>query len=36
MIINCMRLLSLARPTRYSFASVTKDQLNYYNVLEVD
>lgn len=36
MIINCMRLLSLARPTRHSFATVTKDQLNYYNVLEVD
>lgn len=36
MIVNCMRLLSLARPTRYSFAAVTRDQLNYYNVLEVD
>lgn len=36
MIINCMRLLSLARPMRYSFAAVTKDQVNYYNVLEVD
>jgi DnaJ-class molecular chaperone len=36
MMINCMRLLACAGPTRYSFAAVTKDQLNYYSVLEVD
>ncbi len=31
-----MRLLASTRPPRFSFAGVTKDQVNYYNVLEVD
>ena len=34
MIVNCMRLLGFVRPLRYSFSTgVTKDQLNYYNIL---
>lgn len=35
MIVNCIRRLA-ATNNRYRFAAAVKDQINYYNILEVE
>lgn len=35
MIVNCLRLISRT-PSHFQFATAVKDQLNYYNILEID
>jgi curved DNA-binding protein CbpA len=36
MIVNCIRRLANTRTPRTAFATLTRDQYNYYNVLEVE